>query len=52
MRIKKNREVTINEKRLKLNWRVRLKEMEKAVGLLQRVINARQLNTTESQGLL
>ncbi|MDP2586754.1 MAG: virulence protein RhuM/Fic/DOC family protein [Candidatus Komeilibacteria bacterium] len=43
---------TINERRLKQNRDVKLKEMEKAVGLLQRVINAKQLNTTESQGLL
>ncbi|MCX6784785.1 MAG: virulence protein RhuM/Fic/DOC family protein [Candidatus Komeilibacteria bacterium] len=43
---------TINEKRLKENRNFKLKEMEKAVGLLQRVMSVKQLNTIESQGLL
>ena len=43
---------TINEKRLKEARDIKLKEMEKAVALLQRVINSKQLDTDESQGLL
>jgi len=43
---------TINERRLKEARDIKLKEMEKAVALLQRVISSKQLDTDESQGLL
>jgi prophage maintenance system killer protein len=43
---------TINEKRLKESRNLKLKEMEKAVALLHRVMNVKQLNNIESQGLL
>ena len=43
---------TINEKRLKENKTLKLKELEKTVSLFREIIQSRSLNTIETQGLL
>ncbi|MDO8489885.1 MAG: virulence protein RhuM/Fic/DOC family protein [bacterium] len=43
---------TINEKRIKENQALKLKELEKTVSLLQGVIRSRALNQAQTEGLL
>ena len=43
---------TLNEKRLKENQTIKLKELEKTISLLQGVIRSKALNDAEAKGLL